>query len=118
MRELKRLMLIVLALTFLGGIGTGAWIGSLTAATPDSNVMSTDDRVDAFEKRLSLDATQIRKLRMILATHDGRIRNIQQAVTKEQFQRKRTQEEQSRNEIRKILREDQREEYDKLLGRG
>ena len=118
MRELKQLMVIVLALTFLGGIGAGTWIGSLTAATPESNVMTTDDRVDEFERRLSLDATQVRKLRMILATHDSRIRNIQQEVTKEQFQRKLAQEELSRDAIRKILKTDQREEYDKLLGRG
>ena len=117
MRELKRLFLAVLALTFLGGIGTGAWIGSLTAA-PGTDVWTTDDRADEFEKRLGLDATQLRRLRVILAEHDGRIRNIQLQVTKEQFRRKLEQEELSRQKIRGILTTIQREEYDKLLGRG
>ena len=117
MRELKRLFLAVLALTFLGGIGTGAWIGSLTAG-PGTEVSTADDRADEFEKRFGLDATQMRLLRAVLAEHDGRIRNIQLQVTKEQFRQKLAQEELSRQKIRQILTTKQREEYDKLLGRG
>ena len=116
MRELKRLFLLVLVLTFLGGIGTGAWIGSLTAA-PEAEVRHDDDRVAAFEERLSLDATQVRQLRVILAEHDGKIRNIRQQITKEQFRRKLAQEELSRARIREILTQEQRREYDNLLGR-
>ena len=117
MRELKRLLLIVLGLTFLGGVGTGAWIGSLTAG-PDAVISTIDDRVAAFEQRLSLDATQVRQLGLILAEHDTRIHSIQQQVTKEQFRRKLAQETLSRDRIRKILRGPQLEEYDKLFGRG
>lgn len=117
MRELKRLFLIVLGLTFLGGVGAGTWIGSLTAG-PDTEIATTDRRVAEFERRLSLNATQVRQLSDILAEHDNRIHSINQQVTKEQFRRKLGQEALSRDRIRKILTPQQREEYDKLLGRG
>ena len=117
MRELKRLLLIVLGLTFLGGVGTGAWIGSLSAG-PETEISTTDGRVAEFERRLGLDATQVRLLRVILAEHDNRIDTIHRQVTSEQFRRKLGQEELSRNKIRRILTGQQREEYDKLLGRG
>lgn len=117
MRELKRLFLIVLGLTFLGGVGTGAWIGSLTAG-PDTEIATTDRRVAEFERRLSLNATQVRQLSVILAEHDNRIHSIKQQITKEQFRRKLGQEALSRDRIRKILTAKQRKDYDKLRGRG
>ena len=116
MRELKRLFLLVLFLTFLGGIGTGAWIGGLTAA-PAATAAGTDDRVAEFERRLDLDKTQVRKLRQILGHHDRKIRHLQNEITAEQFKRKLAQEDRSRDQIRQILTVKQREEYDKLLGR-
>ena len=116
MRELKRLLLLVLFLTFLGGIGTGAWIGSLTAS-PAAATPVDDDRVAEFQRRLGLDATQVRKLREILGDHDRKIRRIQNEITAQQFKRKLAQEDFSREQIKGILTLKQREEYDKLLGR-
>jgi hypothetical protein len=87
MRQLKRLFLIVAGLTFVGGIGTGAWIGTLLAAPPKP-AAKLDRRVQDFEHYFpDLDATQKRQLR-----------------------------EASRKRIRLILTDPQRTEYDKLVG--
>ncbi|MHC4548340.1 MAG: hypothetical protein ACYTEZ_06135 [Planctomycetota bacterium] len=116
MRQLKRLFLLVLGLTFVGGLGTGAWVGSLVAAQPVRET-PLDRRVDDFERHFDLDATQIRQLRTILAEHDHRKARIQQEVSAEQFMKTRALEQESRDKIRVILTEEQRGEYDKLVGR-
>jgi len=117
MRDLKRMLFAALLLTFLGGIGLGAWVGSLAAAPP-APVARVDDRVEQFEKRLTLDATQMRQLRTILDEYDRRIRAIRREVSASQMRRTLAEEERSRGRIRAILEPGQQLDYDKLLGRG
>ena len=115
MRQLKRLLLIVLALTFLGGLGTGAWIGALLAAPPKP-AAKLDRRVDDFKAHFDLDATQERQLRTVLADYDHQKDQIKGTLTPEQLRQIRSLEDSSRKRIRLILTEPQRTEYDKLQG--
>jgi hypothetical protein len=115
MRQLKQLFLIVLGLTFLGGIGTGAWIGTLLAAPP-KQAAKLERRVQEFMDTFDLDATQERQLRTVLADYDHKKDRIKATLTPEQFRRIRTLEETSRKRIRLILNDPQRAEYDKLVG--
>jgi Spy/CpxP family protein refolding chaperone len=109
MRQLKALLLAALALVFVAGVGTGAWIGSLAAATQGPRSL---DRVGDFERVLDLSPTQVRQLREILYDHDHRRDRIRQP-TPEQFQELMALEAESRGRIRQILTEDQRREYDR-----
>ena len=115
MRQLKRLFLIVLGLTFVGGLGTGAWIGTVLAAPP-KQAARLDRRVQDFKRHFDLDATQERQLRMVLADYDHKKDQIKGTLTPEQLGRIRTLEEASRKRIRLILADPQRMEYDKLVG--
>lgn len=112
MRELKRLFLLVLVLTFLGGVGTGAWIGTIAAAPPQVHP-TLDDRVQDFEVFFGdLDGKQVRVLREIIAEHDTAVARIKQRLSKEQFEDIRRAEDASRERIRAILTGPQRDKYD------
>ncbi|MHC4971747.1 MAG: hypothetical protein ACYTG3_05400 [Planctomycetota bacterium] len=116
MRQLKQLFLIVLALTFVGGIGTGAWIGTLLAAPPKPGA-KLERRVEDFKHYFpDLDATQERQLRTVLADYDHKKDRIKATLTPEQLRRIRTLEDSSRERIRLLLTEPQRSKYDKLVG--
>jgi len=115
MRQLKTLLVATIALVFVAGVGTGAWIGSLAAATAGPRTL--DRRVSDFDRALGLDATQVRRLREILYDHDQRKERILQR-TPEQWRELRALEEESRGRIREILDGEQRREYDRLAGRG
>ncbi|MHC4958973.1 MAG: hypothetical protein ACYTGN_11420 [Planctomycetota bacterium] len=118
MGSLKRMVLLALAFAFIGGLGTGAWIGTLTAAPVNSGDPTIDDRVGEFERALDLDATQLRQLRSVLDAHDKAIDEIHRDITTEQFRRKLATEERTRRLIRALLRPGQEAEYDKRIGRG
>lgn len=109
MRQLKALLLAALALVFVAGVGTGAWIGSLAAATPGTGL---DRRVRDFTRVYDLSPTQVRQLREILYDLDQRKEQILQPTT-EQFQRKRAVEAEARGKIRQILTEEQLRDYDR-----
>jgi len=115
MRQLKQLFLIVLGLTFVGGIGTGAWIGTLLAAPPKSGA-GLERRVGDFERHFDLDATQKRQLKTVLADYDHKKGKIRATITPEQLRQIRALEAASRKRIRLILTDPQRTEYDKLVG--
>jgi len=115
MRQLKALLLAALALVFVAGIGTGAWIGSLAAATHGSRTPDLDRRVRDFTRFFDLSPTQVRQLREVLYDHDQKKEGILQP-TPEQFQEKRALEAESRRRIRQILTEEQRAEYDRRTG--
>lgn len=115
MRQLKTLLVATIALVFVAGVGTGAWIGSLAAATGAPRTL--DRRVRDFDRALGLDATQVRRLREILYDHDQRKEQIRQ-LSPEQWRQLRALEDESRTRIRGILDEEQLREYDRLAGRG
>lgn len=112
MRQLKILLLAALALVFVAGVGTGAWIGSLAAATQEPR--SLDRRVDDFKEVFDLSPTQVRQLREILHDHDQQKERIRQ-MTPEQFQELRALEAESRGRIRQMLTEEQLREYDRRV---
>ena len=109
MRQLKALLLAALALVFVAGVGTGAWIGSLAAATQGPTL---DRRVRDFTKVYDLSPTQVRQLREVLHDHDQRKERIRQP-SPEQFQELLALEAESRGRIRQILTEEQQREYDR-----
>ncbi len=109
MRQLKALLLASLALVFVAGVGTGAWIGTLAAATPAPTL---DRRVRDFTKVYDLSPTQVRQLREILYDHDQKKERIRQ-LTPEQFRELRALEAESRGRIRGMLTEDQLLQYDR-----
>lgn len=112
MRQLKGLFLAVLLLTFVAGVGAGAWVESLVAAPRYQSKL--DRRVDDFRRHFDLTPTQIRQLRDILAEHDHEDDRIRGGLTPEQYRAIRTLEARSRERIRDILTEAQQEEYDRL----
>ncbi len=113
MRQLKTLLLAALALVFVAGMGTGAWIGSLAAAPRAPR--SLDPRVHDFTRFFDLSPTQVRQLSEVLYDHDQRKERIRQP-TPEQFQELRALEAESRQRIRQLLTEEQRLEYDRRAG--
>lgn len=113
MRQLKVLLLASLALVFVAGVGTGAWIGSLAAATGAPRTL--DRRVRDFEGVFDLTPTQVRQLRDVLHEHDQKKEKICQP-TPEQFQEVVALEAESRGRIRQLLTEEQRREYDRRTG--
>jgi hypothetical protein len=110
MRQLKVLLLASLALVFVAGVGTGAWIGTLTAAPQEPR--SFDRRVRDFQRVFDLSPTQVRQLREILHDFDQQKARIQQP-TPEQSREQRALEAESRARIRELLTEEQRLEYDR-----
>ena len=117
MRELKRLFIGVLALTFVGGIGLGAWVGTLTAA-PRFQERDLDRRVQDFTDHFDLNESQIRQLRAILYRHDKAVAKIQERMTAQERRDTWAQEDASRERIRnEVLTPAQREEYDRLRKR-
>jgi hypothetical protein len=110
MRQLKVLLLVALALVFVAGVGTGAWIGTLAASTQEPRTL--DRRVRDFQRVFDLSATQVRQLREILHDHDQKKEQIRQ-LTPEQFQELRALEAGSRGRIRQMLTEEQAREYDR-----
>lgn len=113
MRQLKTLLIAALALVFVAGVGTGAWIGSLLAAT--QGPPTVDRRVRDFTGVFDLSPTQVRQLREVLYDHDHGKERIRQ-MTAEQFQELRALEAESRGRIRQLLTEEQRREYDRRAG--
>jgi Spy/CpxP family protein refolding chaperone len=108
MRQLKALILTALALVFVAGVGTGAWIGSLAAASKGPR--SVDRRVRDFQRVFDLSPTQLRQVREILYDHDRRKEAIPRR-TPEQL----ALEAESRDRIRLILTDEQRREYDRRV---
>jgi len=110
MRQLKALLLAALALVFVAGVGTGAWIGSLAAEPPGTGV---DRRVRDFDRVYHLTPTQVRQLREILYDNDRRKDEIRRRTQLQEIQ---AIEAESRGRIRQILNEDQLREYDRRVG--
>jgi hypothetical protein len=118
MREFKGLLIAALVLTFLGGMGAGAWVRSLAAAPEVVRPGSVDRRLDDFQQAFpDLSASQMRQLRTVLLRHDDAVRKIRERLSAEQFREKLASEAASREEIRGILTETQRVEYDKRTRR-
>jgi predicted acylesterase/phospholipase RssA len=113
MRQLKVLLLASLALVFVAGVGTGAWIGSLAAATKEPR--SLDRRVQDFEAVFDLTPTQVRQLREVLADFDQRKEKICQPTT-EQSRELEALKAESRGRVRQLLTEEQRLEWDTRTG--
>jgi hypothetical protein len=113
MRQLKILLLAALLLVFVAGVGTGAWIGTLAAAT--KGPPSVDRRVRDFQRFLDLSPTQVRQLREILHDFDRNCRKVMEP-TAEQFQARLALQAESRGRIRGILSETQLLEYDRRVG--
>jgi gas vesicle protein len=105
MRQLKALILASLALVFVAGVGTGAWIGSLAAATPAPTL---DRRVRDFTKVYDLSPTQVRQLREILYDHDQKKKRLQQPTPEQK-----ALEAETRGHIRQMLTEEQLVQYDR-----
>jgi hypothetical protein len=117
MREFKRLFLCVLVLTFLGGVGTGAFVGALSAA-PRASGPTVDRRLEDWKRYFALDASQERRLRAVLLRYDHAVEGIREEVSAEQARRLVALRESSRDEIREILTEEQRRDYDARRDRG
>ncbi len=111
MRQLKTLLVAALALVFVAGVGTGAWIRSLAAAAHEPPKL--DRRVRDFTDVFDLSATQVRQLREVLYDHDQAKERIRQLT---QSQEIRALEAKSRGRIRQLLTEEQRREYDRRTG--
>jgi molecular chaperone GrpE (heat shock protein) len=83
MRELKRLVLLVAGLAFVGGGGLGAFVGTLAAAErkPPAGV---DRRLDDFRREYPMDESQVRRVRDLLLRHDLEVETIRRRITSEQ----------------------------------
>jgi len=115
LREFKLLILLVLGLTYLGGLGAGAWVGTLTAA-PRMRAASVDRRLGDFTEHFDLNPSQVRQLRAVLFRYDKAVDEIRSRLTAREMREKLALERASREAIRTILDDSQRTDYDKLIG--
>ncbi len=115
MKDLRRLLLWSRVCTFLGGLGLGAWVGTLAAATPEKS-RPIDRRIRDFQQSFTLNPSQVRQLRALLHEHDAGRESIMDEVSVEQWKRIRQLEQRSRKRLRsEVLTEEQRMEWDKLF---
>ena len=115
MRDIRNLFLAVIVLTFIGGVGTGAWIGSLRAAPAQANKRSIDRRMEDWNQAFELDASQTRRLRAALHYYENQRERIRRDVTVEQGVRVLRLKEECRQRVREILTPEQRAEFDARL---
>ena len=115
MRDLRNLFLAVILLTFVGGVGIGAWFGSLRAAPAQAQLGGVERRMEDWKRVFDLDASQERRLRAALHYYEIERDRIRQEVTSEQYLRVRRLQEQCREKVREILTPEQRIRYDARL---
>ena len=112
MRDIRNLFLAVILLTFVGGVGIGAWLGSLHAAPAQAPNRGVERRMEDWKRVFDLDASQERRLRAALHFYEIERDRIRQEVSSEQYLRVRHLQEQCREKVREILTPEQREQYD------
>jgi len=112
MRDIRNLFLAVILLTFVGGVGTGAWLGSLRAAPDQPNKRNIDRRMEDWNRVFQLDASQTRRLRGALQYYEAQRERIRQDAYAEQGARVLRLKEECREKVREILTPEQRAEYD------
>ena len=103
MREFKTLVLVAVLLAFIGGVGAGAWIGSLRAA-PATNPPSVERRMKAWKERYNLTPSEQRQLRAVLVRYDSGRDGIYSELSSEQWRRLNELREKSQREIDEILK--------------
>lgn len=111
MRELARLLWIVMGLTFLGGLGLGAFVGGLVAAGPEGGP-GTDRRMKDFERMLDLDAAQARRVREVLIRHDREVDEVRRRLSSEQQRDIQRIHDRDRAAILDLLSPEQRKIYE------
>ncbi len=110
MNSLYRLFAIVLALTFVAGLGTGAWVGTLTAGSADKEDSSRERRLQDWQDALpDLSVTQMRRIRTILAEHDRAVALIRERLDRTQWAEILQLESQNREKLHKVLTKSQRQ---------
>ena len=102
MREFKALILTCVALAFIGGVGLGAWVGTLRAATPQP-ARSLDRRMTDWTTRYDLTRSQSRRIRGVLVRYDREKSQILSELDAEHWKRIYKLREISHVEIDKIL---------------
>ncbi len=118
MRELRRMFLAALCLTFVGGVAAGVFIGGLRAA-PAPLPGPLDRRVQDWQGAFSLTPSQERRLREILARYDMGAQQIRDQIGAEQYRQLEELRERHRAQIRAdVLTPEQRTEYDRRRGGG
>jgi len=115
MSSFKRLFLTVLGLTFIGGLGTGAFVGTLLAS-PKVEVQREDRRIDDFREILDVDDLQVERLRHIFARHQIELSGLRRTIQQENGLRYNEVHELCRQRIREILTDEQRTLYDRRRG--
>jgi len=118
MRGLKALFLATLGLTFLAGLGAGAWLGGLRAAAPAEAVPSIQTRVRDWNETFSLDRSQERRLQAILVYYDEESARIYRDLDAERFRQLHQLREECRVKLREMLTPEQQAEYDRRHGGG
>ncbi|MEE8104722.1 MAG: hypothetical protein V3T86_04210 [Planctomycetota bacterium] len=115
MNGFKKLLLTVLGLTFIGGLGTGAFVGTLLAS---SKVVAQpeDRRIDDFREILDVDELQVERLRRIFARHQIELTGLRRTIQQENGRRYNEVHELCRQRIREILTDEQRALYDQRRG--
>jgi len=118
MRELKRMFLAALCLTFVAGLGAGVFVGGLRAA-PAPMPGPLDRRVQDWHGVFSLTPSQERRLRELLARYDMGAQQIRDQIGAEQYRQLEGLRERTRAQIREdVLTPEQRTEYDRRRGGG
>ena len=115
MSSFKRLFLTVLGLTFIGGLGTGAFVGTLLAS-PKVEVRPEDRRIDDFREILDVDDLQVERLRGIFDRHQIDLSGLRRTIQQENGRRYDEVHELCRQRIREILTDEQRALYDQRRG--
>ena len=116
MRELKRFLILALALAFVGGFGMGSWVGT-AVATPRSAPSSVELRAHDWRDFLGLSVSQTRQVQEKLWMYDTEVRlaRSRNAHTREIAQIRQSWEQRI---VRDVLTDEQRRKWVRPLASG
>ena len=87
MTDVTRTVVAALLLAFVAGVGAGAWVVDLRAASRDQSEQSVDRRVESWKKKYDLTPSQERRLRDVFLRYDAGRKTILTELDTERWRR-------------------------------
>ena len=110
MRELKRFLILALALTFVGGFGIGSWVGT-AVATPRGAPSSVELRAQDWRDFLDLTVSQTRQVTDKLWMYDTEVR-LARSRNAHTLEVRQIQQRWEQRIVEDVLTDEQRRKYE------